>query len=129
MKNQIIDFVFFGLLMISPTFVLLNLWGWLRWWRGRARRTRGELVSFAGLLLSTASALLGALIYLHRTPEIAPLETDAIFWFLKRLGMLTALAGIPFSIAGVGWPGPIRWPALAASLLAPFFWVGVGWDR
>jgi len=125
----VVDYVFFGLLAIGPPCVpLILVLGWVRWWRGRASRTRGQFVSLAGLLFSTASALLGVLIYLHPFPGRGLLDTDAVFGFLWRMGIQTSLVGIALSIVGVGWPGPIRWSALAASLLTPFIWLGVGWD-
>ena len=129
MKNQIIDFVFFGLLAIGPPCVPpILIWGWIRWWKGRAERNHGQFVSFVGLLFTTASALFAAGVCLYPARVAESFDLDPIFGLLLRLGMRTALAALPFSIVGVGWPNPARWQALASSLLAPFFWLGVGWD-
>ena len=130
MKGQITEFLLFLVLfLITYGFYCvppIMAWGWVRWWRGRAGRTHGQYVSFVGLLFTTASAMLAVWACVHPLPEIAPVETDVTFGLIKGLGMQTALAALPFTVLGVGWPGPIRWPALTCSLLVPFFWLGVG---
>ena len=132
MKGQITEFPLYLVLFLitcSPYCVPpIMVWGWVRWWKGSGGRTNGQLVSFAGLLFSTASALLGIWLCLHPSAEAVPIETDVVFAFLTELGMQTALAALPLAILGVGWPNPIRWHALACSLLVPFFWLGVGID-
>src|SRR5208282_1172219 len=127
MMGQVVDTAFFGLLTIGPFCVPpIMIWGWYRWWRGRTTKTAGQLVSLTGFLLSTVSVLLAVALYL--LPSAAG-SSDQASEFISFLGMRVALAGIPFSIVGTGWPGPLRWHALACSLLIPFFWIAAGWDR
>ncbi len=124
--DQIIDTVFFGLIGISPFCVPpIMIWGWYRWWKGRTTGTAGQLVSFTGFVISTASVLLAVGLYMRPSDTGS---SDQVFELITSFGMHVALAGIPFTVVGTGWPGSLRWHALACSLLIPFYWLGAGMD-
>jgi len=125
--EHVVDAVFFGILVIGPYCVPpIMVWGWYRWWKGRTARTAGEWVALTGFLFASASALLAVGLYMRLTYVDF---SDQAVELIRFFGMRTAIASIPFTVIGTGWPGPLRWPALACSLLLPFFWMAVGWDR
>ena len=116
--------VMFGILfavgyLLSPAMLI---WGWLRWANQPRLRTIPSILSFAGFILATASAVLAvssiAYAQVHRFPYYDPLLLR-----IFRLGALLSLAGISFGIGGIWRPNALRWHAPVSGACMLLFWI------
>jgi hypothetical protein len=117
--------VMFGILigtgyLASPTVLI---WGWIRWISLPKLRTAPSVLSFAGFILATASALLAVSsmaysVVIRRFPFYDPLLIRIFAW-----GILLSLGGIVFGIGGVWRPNSLRWHAPASAACMLTFWV------
>ena len=101
---------------------ILLIWGWLRWISFPKLRTAPSILSFAGFILATASALLAVSstaysVVIRRFPYYDPLLMR-----IFGLGILLSLGGIVFGIGGVWRPNSLRWHAPASAVCMLTFW-------
>jgi hypothetical protein len=117
--------VMFGILiaigyLASP---VVLIWGWLRWISLPKLRTAPSILSLAGFILGTASALLAVSsiacsVFFRRFPYYDPLLMR-----IFALGILLSLGGIVLGIGGVWRPSSLRWHAPVSALCTLTFWV------
>lgn len=116
--------IVFGILIIVGYLVtpVSLIWGWTRWAGQPRQRTVAAILSLAGFVLATASALLAissvAYAQVHHFPYYDPLLLKIFRW-----GGLLSLAGIVFGIGGVWRPSALRWHAPLCGLGTLAFWL------
>ncbi len=97
------------------------IWGWIRWINLPRLRTIPSMLSFAGFILATASALLAvsSIVYaqIHHFPYYDPLLLRIFRW-----GFLLSFLGIVFGVSGVWRSSPLRWHAPVSGLGMLAFW-------
>lgn len=117
--------VLFGVLVATGYFVLpiALIWGWARWTNLAKLRTAASILSLAGFVLATASALLavssiayGQLIHGFRFYDPGAMR-------IFRWGFLLSLGAIVFGLGGVWRPSSLRWHAPAAAIGTLAFWL------
>jgi hypothetical protein len=101
----------------------LVIWGWIRWYRRTQPRTLLSILSLIGLVLATASAMLGvsSVLYAHAIGGFP--YYDPRLLRIYRGGGLLSLSGIVFGIAGAWRPSPVRWLAPVCSVGTLLFWL------
>ena len=116
----------FGILAAAGYFVLpfVLIWGWARWINLAKLRSASSVLSLAGFVLATASALLAV-------SSTAYAQVIHSFWFydpllmrIFRCGVLLSLGAIVFGLGGVWRPSSLRWHAPVAAIATLAFWVG-----
>ena len=90
---------------------------WIRWFKRTPERNVYTMFSLAGLVLATFSALLAVGDFI--TSYFHPMFRE-----LTALGVLSALPALVCSLCGIWRKNPIRWHALAASVLILVLWFG-----
>jgi hypothetical protein len=116
--------VMFGILMavgfLAP---MILIWGWMRWALLPKLHTVTSVLSLIGLILATASALLGVFIVGHAVvsggfPFYDPRAMRIYAW-----GMLLSLAGTVFGIGGIWRRSSLRWHAPVSGFCMLAFWI------
>jgi len=99
------------------------VWGWIRWINLPKLRTVSSILSFAGFILATASALLGIFIIVHAQTTGGYPFYDPRAMRIYALGTLLALGGIILGIGGIWRPSSLRWHAPVSGLGMLAFWI------
>jgi hypothetical protein len=118
--DRIVPILFYGLQLAAPIFLA---WGWLRWWRVRAPRTKSSVVSLAAYALGTCSYLflVGTLLYGHAVGGFS--YYDPVLMAIYRCGAATSAAGFLLSLCGVWRKHTLRWFAPTISFYMLAVWV------
>lgn len=98
------------------------IWGWVRWAKRTKQRTLPAILSLAGFILATASALFAIFAVVY-TQASGLVFYDPQVLRIYRWGCLLSLGGIAFSISGVWSRSPLRWLAPACSAGTLLFWL------
>jgi hypothetical protein len=98
------------------------IWGWVRWANRSTKTGNAAILSFAGLLFATTSALLagGAILYsfwIGGFPYYDP-RLLKIYFF----GIVLSLPAITLSALGAARKNLLRWHALGSSAGIFLFW-------
>jgi hypothetical protein len=101
---------------------IILVWGWLRWIRLPKLRTAPSTLSFAGFILTTASALLAVATIAYAQVHHF-LYYDPLLLRIFRWGALLSLGGTVLGIGGVWRPNSLRWHAPASAVCMLTFWV------
>jgi hypothetical protein len=116
--------ILIGFLVVMGVVVapVMLTWGWIRWVKLPKVKTVWGILSLAGFMLATASALLA----------IAGLAIANVDWFayydpkLMQIlvwGVTVSLAGLLFAGGGVWRKSPLRWHALVSAFGTLCFWL------
>ncbi|MBS1804655.1 MAG: hypothetical protein JST28_14930 [Acidobacteria bacterium] len=118
----------FGLgYIVAPSMLV---WGWVRWVKQRPRSwTIFSIVSFAGFLLATASALYGIWMicfgvgggFLTSSQGYSP--DYGLFYKFVRRGVVISVIAVAFAIGGIWREGSVRWQAPASAVGTLAFWL------
>ena|SRR5450756_338670 len=98
------------------------IWGWAHFVRRPKPRTVTSILSLAGFVLATTSALLAfvTVVYAH-------IHTfryyDPLLLRIFRAGFLLSLSGILIGVAGMWRPSSLRWHAPLCGVATAAFWV------
>jgi hypothetical protein len=117
--------VFFGILIVggflaAPT---LLIWGWVRWVSRPGGRDGSTILSFAGFLFATASALLAISAFAYS------IWIGGFRYYNPRLlriylcGLLLSTLAITLSALGTARSNMLRWHALGSSIGMLLFWI------
>ena len=105
--------------LVSP---VLLICGWAQWVRHPKSRTVASILSLAGFVLATMSALfaIATIVYaqIHRFPQYDPLLIK-----VYGTGALLSLCGIVFGIGGIWRPSSLRWYAPTSATATLAFWL------
>jgi hypothetical protein len=98
------------------------IWGWVRWANRSAKTGNAAILSFAGLLFATTSALLAGAAILYSFwiggfPHYDP-RLLKIYFF----GIVLSLPAITLSALGAARKSVLRWHALGSSAGMFLFW-------
>ena len=117
--------VIFGLLVAAGYFVLpiALIWGWARWINLAKPRTAASILSLAGFVLATASALLAVSSIAYAQGIHGFRFYDPRLMRIFRCGVLLSLGAIVFGLGGVWRPSSLRWHAPIAAIGTLAFWV------
>jgi len=101
----------------------LVIWGWIRWMQRPEEQDRSTILSFAGFLFATASALLAAsaIAYAYSIRGFPYYDPRLLKIDLAGLGL--SLVGITLSALGTVRPNLLRWHALGSSIGMLLFWI------
>jgi hypothetical protein len=116
---------FFGALIVggflaAPT---LLIWGWVRWLSRPDVRDRSAILSFAGFLFATTSALLAISAFAYSIWIGGFPYYDSRLLKIYFFGLFLSLIGITLSGLGTARPNMIRWHALGSSIGMLLFWI------
>jgi hypothetical protein len=106
------------------------VWGWIRSARDRQQLLRSfSIFSFCGLILASASALLGLWVILyafaggfgtvveHNGPEYE------LFYGCVHYGAIVSILALLLALCGIWRKGPIRWQSLASAIGTLALWM------
>jgi hypothetical protein len=117
--------LFFGILVFGGFLAapILLIWGWARWMHRPSQRDNSTILSLAGFLFTTASALLGvtAIAYSYSIGGFPYYDPRLLKIF--RWGLLLSLIAVALSALGAGRPNSLRWHALGGSIATLLFWI------
>jgi hypothetical protein len=105
--------------LLAPAMLI---WGWMRWATLRHEVGRPSSVSFVGLILSTASAMLALSAILYAAAIHSFAYYDPALLRIFRWGFLLSLAGFVLGLTGVAKANSLRWQAPAAGFAMLAFW-------
>ena len=116
--------VLFGtLLVVGMATPGLLVWGWVRWLNRPNERARPILLSFAGFVFATASALL-ALSTIAYSYSIGGFPFyDPRLLKIFGVGLLLSVIAVALSSLGAVRSNFLRWHALWGSLGTLMFWI------
>ena len=117
--------VLFGVLVAAGYFVLpvALIWGWARWTHLAKPRTAASVLSLAGFVLATASALLAVSSIAYAQAIHGYRFYDPGVMRIFRWGFLLSLGAIVFGLGGVWRPSSLRWHAPVAAIGTLAFWL------
>jgi hypothetical protein len=117
--------VIFGVLIAAGYFVspIVLIWGWARWINLAKLRTALSILSLAGFVLATASALLAVSSIAYAQVIHGFRFYDPSLMRLFRCGVLLSLGAIVFGLGGVWRPSSLRWHAPVAAIGTLAFWI------
>jgi hypothetical protein len=117
--------VIFGVLVAAGYFVLpvVLIWGWARWINLAKLRSASSVLSLAGFVLATASALLSVSSIAYGQGIHGFRFYDPLLMRIFRCGVLLSLGAIVFGLGGVWRPSSLRWHAPVAAIGTLAFWV------
>lgn len=120
MLSSILWLLAVGTALVIPALIL---WGWVRYLRDHAPRTRASTLSMLGLSFSTLSALLALSTHLYaRFVRNFPLH-DPTLLRIYAAGCLLSSLGIAFGVGGAGHKGPLRWLSPVTAFGTLLFWL------
>jgi hypothetical protein len=106
---------------------VMLIWGWARWARRAERRTVFSILSLAGFVLATASALLAASSIAYAQMIHGFSFYDPLLMRIYGWGVLLSLGGILFGIGGVWRPSSLRWHAPISGVCMLACWIMATW--
>lgn len=109
-----------GAYLGAPTFLI---WGWVMWIGHPEERNRSTVISFAGLLLATASGLLAVSAVTYSVWTGGYRYYDPRLLRIFRWGLSLSLTGVVLSALDTGRRNLIRWHALCSSIGTLLFWL------
>ena len=117
--------VLFGVLVAAGYFVLpvVLIWGWARWTNLAKPRTAASILSLAGFVLATASALLAVSSIAYAQAIHGFRFYDPGVMRIFRWGFLLSLGAIVLGLGGVSRPSSLRWHAPVAAIGTLAFWL------
>jgi hypothetical protein len=117
--------VIFGVLVAAGYFVLpiALIWGWVRWISLAKPRTAASILSLAGFVLATASALLAVSSIAYAQVIHGFRFYDPRLMRIFRWGFLFSLGAIVFGLGGIWRPSSLRWHAPVAAIGTLAFWI------
>jgi hypothetical protein len=122
---------FSAVLVVLEFFTLVGLpialtWGWLRWWKRAKTRDLFSNMSLTGFALATASAVLGALMWVYAKAIGGFSYYDPALLRIYRYGALISLCGIGFAIVGLWRRNVLRWHAPVCAAGTLLYWIMLG---
>lgn len=105
--------------LLAPAMLI---WGWIRWAIFKDELGRPSSVSFAGFVMSTASALLALFTILYAVVIHSFAYYDPTLLRIFRWGALLSLAGFVMGLVGTRKANALRWQAPVAGLAMLAFW-------
>jgi hypothetical protein len=103
---------------------VMLIWGWLRWINRPRLWTVPSILSFAGFILATTSAVLAiaSITYaqIHHFPYYDPLLLR-----IFSMGSLLSIGGVVLGVGGVWRPNSLRWHAPVSGACMLTFWIMV----
>jgi len=115
----------FGVLVAAGYFVLpvVLIWGWARWINLAKLGSASSVLSLAGFVLATASALLAVSSIAYAQVIHGFRFYDPSLMRLFRCGVLLSLGAIVFGLGGLWRPSSLRWHAPVAAIGTLAFWI------
>ncbi len=101
---------------------ILLIWGWTCWIRSGEKRDRSILLSFAGFLFVTASALVATSAVAYASWIRGFAYYDPRLLKIYAGGLVLSLVGVMLSALGAARPNVLRWQALGSSIGMLLFW-------
>jgi hypothetical protein len=121
--NHAFEWVLFALwIFMTVTVPLALVWGWVRWAKRKQPLTVRTVLSLAGFVLATTSALLAIVSLLYAYAIGGFPFYDPRLLRIYRWGVLLSLAGTVLAIGGISRTSAVRWHAPFCALGMLVFW-------